>query len=190
MPMPPRPGGVEMATMVSLGANSRSAETGLGCTADQGASAGGSTELRLGGRGSLGIDDDIAMEAFAAAGGGEIFVGAEGEVEHAAFAGAHGREAVGLAGGAYASGGGFGGEAKFAGADGLELVGVEGDLIVFFGLEADDLGGHVFEGAEEFAAALGEQRRVGAGQLDVDFAGLQAIGVGSAAAGGDSIFEA
>jgi hypothetical protein len=55
----------------------------------------------------------------------------------------------------------FGGELNFLLAEGFEVEGVEADQVVFADVEAEDLDGDVLEGAEEFAAALGEQRCVG-----------------------------
>jgi len=136
------------------------------------------------------VSHNEAAEAFSAAGGLDFVVGLEREVEHAAFSGTHRSKLVWLAGANDAGGGGLGSELEFAGAESLEVVGVEGDLVVLFGIEADDLGGDVFEGAKDFAAAFGDEFSIRAGELDVDFAGFEAVGVGRSAASGDAIFHA
>ena len=74
-------------------------------------------------------------------------------MQHAALAGVHGRETEGLAGVSYVRDSGGGGVAESTRARGLEAVGVEGDAIVVVGLEAEHLGGEVFEGAEELTVA-------------------------------------
>src|SRR5579859_5323255 len=136
------------------------------------------------------VDDQVALLAFADGGGFYAFEVFEGEVEHATFAGVGGREAVGLAGLADALCGGFGGGLDLLLAEGLEVEGVEADEIVFADVEAEDLDGDVFEGAEEFATALGEHGRVVAGEVDVDDLGAGVLGVFGGGGGGDAVFQA
>ena len=139
---------------------------------------------------AFGIDDEVALLAFAYGGGFHAFQGFEGEVEHAAFAGVGGREAVGLAGLADALGGGFGGCGDLLLSKRLEVEGVEADEIVFADVEAEDLDGDVLEGAEEFAAALGEERGVGAGQFDVEDLGSGVLRVCGGGTGADAVLQA
>jgi len=110
-------------------------------------------------------------------------------VEHAAFAGVRRGEAVRSAGLADAIGGGLGGELDLLLAKGLEVEGVEADEVVFADVEAEDLDGEVLEGAEEFAAALGEQRCVEAVELDVEDFGAYVFRVGRGGAGADAVLQ-
>ena len=135
------------------------------------------------------IDDNVAVEAFAAGGGLEILIVAEGEVQHAALAAAHGSKAVGLAGAADALGGGFRGKAQLAGAQGFEIFGVKGDFVVLLVFEAQDFGGDVLERTEQLAAALREQAGIGPGEFDVDLAGFESGGIGGAGSGGDAVLQ-
>ena len=139
---------------------------------------------------ALGIDNEVALLAFAEGVGFDVFHVLEGEMKHAALAGVGGREAIGHTGSADALGGGFGGELDLLGAQSFEVEGIEADQIVFADVEAKNLDGDVLEGAKKFAAALGEHGSVGAGELDVeDLCSLGFGGLGSCA-GADAIFEA
>jgi hypothetical protein len=159
------------------------------------AAAGASTALSVlvralrGDAVALGIEDDETAGTFARAGSLEAGV-AEKEMQHAALAGVHGLEAEGFAGVLDLVDGGVGGSAEGAGAGCLEAVGVEGDAIVVFGLQAQHLGGDMFEGAEELAIAAQQDFGVGALALDVDVAALKAVGIYGSGSGGDAIFEA
>jgi len=114
---------------------------------------------------AFGVEDDEATGAFAGGGGGQA--GAfEGEVEQAALAGGHRGEGVGLLGGADLGDGCLSGAAELLVAVGFESAGVDGDAVVFFGLEAEDLGGDVLDGVEQLAVAVDEERGVGAGEFD------------------------
>jgi len=119
---------------------------------------------------AFGVEDYVAARADARGGSWESGA-SEGEVEKAALAGAHGVEGVGLAGAADLLDGGFGGEAELLLAEELEVLGVEGGAVVVLVLEAEDLGGDVLDGKEEFAVAGGEQGGVRAGAFDGDVGG-------------------
>jgi hypothetical protein len=73
---------------------------------------------------------------------------------------------VGLAGGADLLDGGLGEELELAVAEDFEVVGVEGDAVVVLGFEAEDLGGDVLDGEEEFAVAGEKKRSVRASEFD------------------------
>jgi len=138
---------------------------------------------------ALGIEDDEAPRAFAGAGCLEARV-AEEEVEHAALAGVHGREAEGLAGVFDLVDGVVGSVLESAGAGGLEAVGVEGDAVVIFGFEAENLGGEVFEGTEEFAVTGEEEIGVGTFALNVDVAAFETVGIAGSGTCCDAVLEA
>jgi len=110
-------------------------------------------------------------------------------VEHAAFAGVGGWEAVGLAGLTDALGGGFGGGLDLLLAEGLEVEGVEADEVVFADVEAEDLDGDVLEGAEEFAAALREHGCIVADQFYIENLCPGGFGTLGGWAGAYTIFE-
>jgi hypothetical protein len=76
-----------------------------------------------------------------------------------------------LAGAADALDSGLGGEHQLLVTEHLEIFGVEGDSVVLLVLEAEDLGGDVFDCEEEFAVAGEEEGDVGAGELNADFRG-------------------
>lgn len=57
---------------------------------------------------------------------------------------------------------------EFAVAIGFEALGVEGDEVVVFGLEKEDLGSYVLDGVEEFAVASQKEGRIGTAELDLD----------------------
>ena len=48
---------------------------------------------------------------------------------------------------------------------------------MLFVFEADHFRGNVLERAQQFAATLGQQPRIGAGQFDIDFARFQPVGI-------------
>jgi hypothetical protein len=77
-----------------------------------------------------------------------------------------------------------------AGALSLVAKGVKGDAVVLLGLEVEDFGGDVFQGAEELAFIVEQEIGVGAFALDVKVTALEAVGVGGACAGGDAVLEA
>jgi len=139
---------------------------------------------------ALGIDDEVTFLALADGGGLDIFNVFDGEVEQAALAGVGGREAVGHAGLADALGGGFGGLLDLLQAESFEVKGVEADEIVFSDVEAEDLNGDVFEGAEELAAALGEQGGIGAIELDGEDLRAGVFGVRWSRGGANAVLEA
>jgi hypothetical protein len=116
---------------------------------------------------AFGIEDDEAAWAIAGRGRGEAGLGQD-QVEHAALARGHGRKREGATCGSYLLDGCFGGELEIAVARGLEAFGVEADAVVVLGFEAENLGGDVLDGVEEFAVVSQEQRGVGAGQLYLD----------------------
>jgi len=89
-------------------------------------------------------------------------------MEHEALARGHGGKRVGAARGSDVLDGCFSGELKIAVAGGFEALGVEADAIVVFGFEAEDLGGDVLDGVEEFAVVSQEQGGVGASQIYLD----------------------
>ena len=111
-------------------------------------------------------------------------------MEHAALAGVHGLEAEGLAGVFDLVDGVVGSVAEVGGAVSLIAVVVEGDAVVFVGLEAEDLGGDVLEGAEELGVAVEEEVGVGTLALDVNVASLEAVGIRGTGTGGDAELEA
>jgi len=87
-------------------------------------------------------------------------------MEHAALARGHWRECVGLAGGAHLLNGNLGHQLEFPVTVGFEALGVEGDLIVFFRLEAQDLCGNVLYGVQKFSVAGEEKWSIWAGEFD------------------------
>jgi hypothetical protein len=138
---------------------------------------------------ALGVEDDEAAWTFARAGRLQAGV-AEEEMQHAALARVHGLEAEGLAGVLdflYSS---VSRGAKGAGTGGLEAVGVEGDAVVIVGLEAEHLGGKMFEGAEELAVVVKQQFGVGALALDIDVAAFEAVRIDGTGTGCNAVFEA
>jgi hypothetical protein len=116
---------------------------------------------------AFGIEHNEATGAVVGGGGGKSGV-SQDEVEHAALSRGHRRECVGLACGSDLLDGGVGGELEIAVAGRLEAFGIEADAVVVFGFEAEDLGGDVFDGVEEFAAMRQEEGGVWAGQFDFD----------------------
>lgn len=119
---------------------------------------------------AFGIQDDKAARSFARGRGGETGLG-EGHVKDTALTGGHGREGEGTPGSTHLFDGHLCHQIQFAIACGLETVGVEVDLIVLFGFEAQDLGGDVFDGEEEFAVSGEQERGVGPKEFDFDFGG-------------------
>ncbi len=134
-------------------------------------------------------DDKDAPWAFPDRVGFDARVVAEDEVEQVALAGVGRREGKRLAGAEGGFGGSLSTEAKLLYPESFEIVSVEGDFVMLFGLQADELGGNVFECTEKLAVARGEQGCIGARELDVDFAGFKAVGIGRAGAGGDAVAE-
>ena len=100
-------------------------------------------------------------------------------MEQATLAGHHGGEDVGRNGGAN-FGDRFGCKfADLAVASGFEVVGVEGDAIVLFLFETEDLGRDVLDGMEEFAVAVDEKGSVRAAEFDYDLGPRSPIGRGA-----------
>lgn len=89
-------------------------------------------------------------------------------MKDAAFARGHRREGEWLASGSNLLDSHLGHEVKFAIASGLEAFGIERDPVVLLGLEAEDLGGNVFDGQKKLAIAGQKKRRIGASELDSD----------------------
>lgn len=87
-------------------------------------------------------------------------------MKDAALARGHGCEGEGLAGVADALDSGFGCHAELLVAKHFKVVGVEGDAVVLFVLEAEDLRGDVLDGEKEFSVACEKQGDVAAGELD------------------------
>ena len=54
---------------------------------------------------------------------------------------------------------------------------IEADAVMLIGGEAEELGGEVFEGVEEFGVAVEEEGDVGTGEADVED-GVRAVGRG------------
>jgi len=119
---------------------------------------------------ALGIEDDEAAGTVAGRCSGQAGP-AEGQVEQAALAGVHRREGVGAARGADTFDGGFGDHLKLAVAEKLEIFCVEGDAVVLLRFKAEDLGGEVLDGMEEFSVAGEQERSIGAGEFDGDLGG-------------------
>jgi hypothetical protein len=107
-------------------------------------------------------------------------------VEHAALAGVHGREAEGLSSVVYCVDGVVCSVLQGAGTGGLVAVGIEGDAVVIFGFEAEDLGSDVFESAKEFAFAGEKEVGIGPFAFDVDVAAFEAVRIDCASAGSDA----
>lgn len=89
-------------------------------------------------------------------------------MEHAAFARGHRGKCPGLTGCADFLDGGLGGELEVVVANGFEALGVEVDAVVIFRFEAEDFGGDVFDGVEEFAVVSQEERGVRTGELNLE----------------------
>ncbi len=92
-------------------------------------------------------------------------------MKNAALAGGHGRKGEGAAGGTDFFDRDFSHQVEFAVAGGFEAFGVEGDPVVLFGFEAEDLCGDVLDGVEEFAVAGEQERSIGSGEFDCDLGG-------------------
>jgi len=99
---------------------------------------------------TFGIEDDEASRPIAGRGRGEAGLGQD-QVEHAALARGHGGKRERAARGSYLLDGCFGGELEIAVTGGLEAFGIEADAVVVLGFEAENLGGDVLDGVEEFA---------------------------------------
>jgi hypothetical protein len=111
-------------------------------------------------------------------------------VEHAALTGVHGRKAEGFACIVNVIDGFVGCITQGKSAGGFVTVDVEGDAIVIFGLEVEDLGGDVFKGPEYFTFAGDEKICVGTLAFDVDVAALEAVGIDCPGTRRDAVFEA
>src|SRR6185437_12509813 len=74
-------------------------------------------------------------------------------------------------------------------AGGLIAVGVERDSIMLLRLQPQNLGGDVFERAQQFTIALQQKAGVRPLALHVDVAPLKAVGISGACACGDSILS-
>ena len=111
-------------------------------------------------------------------------------MELAAIAAVHGGKAVRNAGLAHFFGGGFGGKAEFFGTQRLEVGGVKADHVVLVVIEAEHLHGEGFKRTQQLAVVLDNQRYIGAGELDVDLARLDAMGIARAIARRDAVLEA
>jgi hypothetical protein len=99
-------------------------------------------------------------------------------VKNAAFTRGHRREGEWLAGGANLLDSHLGHEVEFAIAGGLEAFSVEGDAVMVFGFEPEDLGGDVLNGEEKLTVSSEKERGVRAGKLDRDLGGDLGIGIG------------
>jgi hypothetical protein len=104
---------------------------------------------------AFGIENDEAAWAIAGRGCGEAGL-SQDQVEHAALSRGHGGKREGAACGSNLLHGCFGGELEIAIARGLEALGIEADAIVVLGSEAENLGGDVLDGVEEFAVVSQE----------------------------------
>jgi len=111
-------------------------------------------------------------------------------MELAAIAAVHGRKAVGDAGLAHFFGSGFGGEAQLFSAESFEVGGVKADHVVLMVIEAEHLHGEGFKRTQQFAVVLDNERNIGTGELDVDLARLNALGVARTIARRNAVFEA
>jgi len=107
-------------------------------------------------------------------------------MHHATLAGAHGFELVGLAGVFYVIDGLFGEFAEVGGTFGFETVGVEGDAVVVFGFEAENLGGDVLERTEKLAFFVEQKLCVGAFALDVNVTSFEAVWISRTGASRDA----
>ncbi len=105
-------------------------------------------------------------------------------MKDAALAGAHRGEGEWLAGSANLLNGHLGHQVQFAIAGGLEAFGVEGDAVMVFRFEAEDLGGDVLNREEKLTVASEKERGVRAGKLDRDLRGVLGIGLGIGIGGG------
>jgi hypothetical protein len=116
---------------------------------------------------AFGIEHNEAAGTLVGGGGRESGVH-QNQMEHAALSRGHRRECVGLACGSDLLDGGFGGELEIAVAGSFEAFGIEADAVVVFGFKAEDFGGDVLDGVEEFAIMRQEEGGVGTSQLDFD----------------------
>lgn len=123
------------------------------------------------------IDDDAAERAGAGAFTAELSFVAERDVDDAALAAVHGREAEGLAGGFDAFGCDLRGHAKFFDAEGAVIVGVEGNPRMIVGVHAERFLGNVFEGEEKLGAIAEDEVDVFAVEFD-DEIGSFKLGIG------------
>ena len=96
-------------------------------------------------------------------------------MHHATLAGAHGFELVGLASVFYLVDGFFGEFAEICGTLCFEAVGVEGDAVVVFWFEAEDLGGDVLERTEQLAILIEQEFCVRPFALDVNVTAFEAV---------------
>ena len=93
---------------------------------------------------------------------------AKRKVHQAALARRHGSEGIRHAALAHAIGGNVGRQAELLLAGRAKVLAVEDDLVVLVGPQTQHLQSDMFEGAQQFAAALQHQRAVGAGEFDLD----------------------
>ena len=89
-------------------------------------------------------------------------------MQHAALARGHGTEAIRLSGLHDALGRDAGCHLQFLEPQRLVVHAVEADLFVLFRFQMEHAHGHVFQGTQQFAAALEEQRTVGPGEVHHD----------------------
>lgn len=120
------------------------------------------------------MEGDGTEGAVAGGGGAEAGFGGE-EMDDAALAGVHGREAEGLTGAGDFGDGLPGGGGELLVSAEFVAGGVEADAVVLFGGEAEELGGEVLEGVEEFGLTVKEEGDVRAGEVDLEDGGV-AIG--------------
>src|SRR5207302_4533299 len=97
-------------------------------------------------------------------------------VQHAALAGGHGRERIGLAGLAYSFRCDFGCELELLGADRFEVHAVKAELVVLFRFEPQHFQRHVLQRSQKLAVALQQQATVRPGKIDHQFRALAQLG--------------
>src|SRR4051794_1210589 len=94
---------------------------------------------------ALGIEHYEPVCAFSAAGSFEIFKGSQGQVQHAALSRTHGSETEWLSAATNTLSRRLRGHPQLPGSNRLEVLCVEGDLVVLFRLETNDLCRHVLK---------------------------------------------
>ena len=173
-PNPPRPGGVEMATMVSW----RFKLSGGGARLEY-CGPGGPSGRRAGDAegASRRIDDHLAVTADAGALAAHAGLVAQGQVHDPALPAGHRIEAEGHAGAPDLFGRRGGAQAQLFDAQHAIVVGVEAQPRMVLRGHAQHLHGEVLERQQQLGAVGQQQIHVRAGELDHDF-GVLELGVG------------
>jgi hypothetical protein len=92
----------------------------------------------------------------------------KGKVQHPPLAGGHDPKSKGLSGGVNPGDCSLSRKQKIVIARGLEAIGIEGDAIMLFGFEPQDLSGNVLDGVEQLPIAGRQERGIRTTQFDIE----------------------